>query len=189
MPANHCMPHTLEARLKMSASHRGIALPHNRRATRVENGVTLYQCGGKCKEFFPASGFYKNKRTILGLTSECRKCHGITSMSSRNSETARLINKRYMQRRRAKNPAEVRAYERTWSGLKRAKRQGAVPKWLTAAQKKEIREFYRQCPKGNHVDHIVPIRGRSVCGLHVLWNLQYLPAAENLSKGNKLSVS
>lgn len=56
------------------------------------------------------------------------------------------------------------------------------------AQKEAINEFYQQCPKGYHVDHMVPLTHPLVCGLHVIANLQYLPARENSSKRNKFEI-
>lgn len=59
----------------------------------------------------------------------------------------------------------------------------ATPPWLTRKHRQQIREIYRNRPPGHHVDHIVPIGGKTVCGLNVPWNMQYLPKGTNLAKG------
>lgn len=62
-----------------------------------------------------------------------------------------------------------------------------TPKWVN---KKALLEIYANCPAGYHVDHIVPLRGivdgLPISGLHVPWNLQYLLAADNLKKKNRI---
>ena len=70
------------------------------------------------------------------------------------------------------------------SAMRRANVLQATPKW---ANLEKIREFYLNCPKGYHVDHIVPLKGKDVCGLHIETNLQYLPALQNIKKGNRVS--
>jgi hypothetical protein len=49
-----------------------------------------------------------------------------------------------------------------------------------------LNEIYLNCPSGYHVDHIMPLQGKSICGLHVPWNLQYLLPLDNIKKGNRL---
>lgn len=71
-------------------------------------------------------------------------------------------------------------------GKRRATKIKATPFW---ANIEKIKEFYMNCPKDYHVDHIVPLQGKTVTGLHVLSNLQYLSAGLNISKGNKFGAS
>ncbi len=58
------------------------------------------------------------------------------------------------------------------------------PKWLIPEQKQRIIDIYYNCPKGYVVDHIIPLQGRHISGLHHPDNLQYLTKSENLSKYN-----
>lgn len=51
-----------------------------------------------------------------------------------------------------------------------------------------IREFYSNCPKGYHVDHEIPLRGRLISGLHVIENLRYIKAEDNRVKSNKYTI-
>lgn len=66
-----------------------------------------------------------------------------------------------------------------------AKRHAAklqrTPIW---SETEAIKNFYANCPEGYEVDHIIPLQGKLVSGLHVLGNLQYLLMSENRSKNN-----
>jgi len=67
------------------------------------------------------------------------------------------------------------------SNIRRVQKVSATVAW---ANLNTIKDFYNNCPEGYVVDHIIPLQGKYVCGLHVLNNLQYLLAAENNIKSN-----
>ena len=98
-----------------------------------------------------------------------------------NAEAARQRSREWYSR----NPEKV--YEK--SAAERAMRAKATPQWV---DRKALLEIYtaakalRHAGEDVHVDHIVPINNPTVCGLHVPWNLQILPASENIQKSNKL---
>ena len=102
-----------------------------------------------------------------------------------------------------KNKESILEYKSTYQKVNRhkknateAKRHSAklqrTPPWLSEDQEAEIESFYwlskdlsRVTGEKYNVDHIVPLQGENVCGLHVPWNLQVLPSDVNISKGNK----
>ncbi len=83
---------------------------------------------------------------------------------------------------RKSNPERARLNSRVKEAKRRASKLRRTPSW---ADLDAIKEFYRNCPPGHHVDHIIPLQGKNVSGFHILENLQYLTASENCSKGNK----
>lgn len=76
-------------------------------------------------------------------------------------------------------------YRRYHSRLREIAESRQTPKW---ADRAKIREIYVNRPDGCHVDHIIPLRGKKVSGLHVENNLQYLPIKDNMKKHNTYHI-
>ncbi|MCR4306561.1 MAG: hypothetical protein NUV42_01180 [Candidatus Yonathbacteria bacterium] len=106
-----------------------------------------------------------------------------------NSDHVAEINKKY----RSNNASKLSEYHRKYakenaslraelSASRRAAKLMATPHW---ADKAAIRLVYAQAAAaGLTVDHIVPLRGKNVCGLHVENNLQLMTMSENSRKWN-----
>lgn len=79
--------------------------------------------------------------------------------------------------------------------LRQAAKLKRSPRWLTVNHRKQMAELYRECRAlctetgvEHQVDHVVPLRGRLVSGLHVPWNLQIITASENQKKGARFNA-
>lgn len=84
------------------------------------------------------------------------------------------------------NPAKVAANVRA----RQARKLNATPAWANLDAIAAIYQLARDVTEltgvEHEVDHIIPLKGRNVCGLHVENNLQVLPKAANRKKGNRL---
>lgn len=145
---------------------------------RKENIEKIQTCG---REYYAAN---KDKRKLY--------------LKSRAVELG-VWRKEYYER----NKARINEYSRSWAKKNRGKRSAAdaarrcakilrTPVW---ADMELISEIYKAREKQSketgvalHVDHIVPLQGDLVCGLHVHQNLRIITAEENLSKYNKFDV-
>ena len=139
-----------------------------------------YFTGKPCANGHVAERLKSNRTCIECLNIKKKKRGSIPEV--RSSDLKRLMNWN------KKNPHRHLARTR--------KRQAAklqrTPNWLSTFQLKQMADTYAIAAKLTgitgelyHVDHIVPLQGKKVSGLHVPWNLQVIPAKDNLAKSNK----
>lgn len=100
-----------------------------------------------------------------------------------------LNSRKYRATRKPEIAAYNKAYHKANSGilihkLRLRQLKDRTPTW---SNRKAIKDIYINCPKGLVVDHIIPINSKSVSGLHVPCNLQYLTFRANASKSNKFT--
>lgn len=114
-------------------------------------------------------------------------------------ETNRLRAKAWREANKDRAKAKVSEWQRqnrarcTAIGMKYiASKKSATPNWLDKKMEQDIQDIYwladdvrKISPDNYHVDHVIPLQGQGVCGLHVPWNLQVLPSDINISKGNR----
>jgi hypothetical protein len=80
-------------------------------------------------------------------------------------------------------PMSSKALRNNSASRRRATKLKATPKWADMDKIKQI--YIKASTCGHHVDHIVPLRSKFVCGLHCEANLQILEPSINMSKGNR----
>lgn len=127
-----------------------------------------------CSNIRPATDEYWSRVNTGHLNSTCRPC-----------DRARV--RQWMD----ENPERRKANAATgWANRHARKKRRTIP--LSSEHRKQIKAVYAECrrrnearPRAWHVDHIIPLAGKNVCGLHVPWNLRIIPARENIRKSNR----
>lgn len=148
---------------------------------------TYYFTGKPCKR-----GHIATRRAINGFCTECEK-------EKNNSEDR----KKYMAEYAEKNRDRIKKIASNWqknnkgkvnanTAIRHSQKMKRRPSWLSKEDKEYIRCLYQLSAMLNresstqwHVDHIVPLQGEAVSGLHVPWNLRVIPAKDNMKKGNR----
>lgn len=147
-----------------------------------------------CQKCNQSRNLKYHKRTV------CSSCYNL-EWATKNRERRRELDRQNYQLHKVNrigkvkiwqelNPSLVKSYKQTWrnehpeaSAAYRAAKLQATPPW---ADLETITRIYKARPEGMEVDHIIPLQGKNVCGLHVDYNLQYLTESENSSKGNRI---
>jgi len=119
-----------------------------------------------------------------------------------NPEKAKAKKAKWRKQNREQHNAINREWNKRNKPIKaalQAKRRTAqlqrTPKWLTHNDLWMIEEAFHLAELRTklfgflwHVDHIIPLQGKTVSGLHVPSNLQVIPATENTKKSNKFAI-
>jgi len=159
----------------------------------ISLGKSRYFTGLLCKHGHLSEKFVSN--------SGCCECLKIRQLA--NAEILKSKYAKYSQIYREKNPAKAKSNHKKWRDnnpvklaawcrYSQLKRENRVPLWVGDELKQEMEDFYSAAylfkiytGKDYEVDHVVPICGKTVSGLHVPWNLQIIERLENKRKSNK----
>lgn len=140
--------------------------------------LNLKRCS-KCTNILDKTNFYVAVNKHAGLRNMCITCDNTANKLHRD------LNKEHYKKTHHQHYVDNKQAYVAKTAKRRAVKLNALVSW---ANTREIATIYLHCPEGYHVDHIIPLQGDLVCGLHCEHNLQYLTAVDNISKGNKFDI-
>lgn len=158
-----------------------------------------------CNKDLETANFHKDKSRKDGFRDRCKSCVSeyMALHYQQNSERIKTNVYGWIENNRARhnakcakwakqNPEKVNAR----TARRYAAKTNATPAWLDADQLWMITEAYDLARLRTEllginfeVDHIVPLRGKKVMGLHVPWNLRVTPSSTNRRKSNTFEVT
>lgn len=155
--------------------------------------LTHYNTGRPCKH-----GHVANRRVKDRVCSECERIK-LSTQRLDNPELQKIKKQASYQRNKKHILAQKRDYRQANKGkinaLVSARKKyikQRTPKWVNTEEMWLIKEVYDLSTKRTkmtgfvwHVDHIIPLQGKTVSGLHVMANLQVIPGVDNIRKKNK----
>ena len=160
----------------------------------------------RCKETKEFDQFHKNRSTVDGYNFICKPCKKVTARQSYERHKEDVLGRisEYYRGNEERLKEYAREYGKTnrhrWREMANERQK------LREAQKKKTSVFADQdlnelvfgeaeslaklrteiTGVPHQVDHIVPLRGKTVSGFHVWHNIRVIPRSENLSKGYQL---
>ena len=162
-----------------------------------KNPKGKYGLSSCCKACYKV--YYESKKDQIDAASKIRSA----DWRIKNKEKHRSYSIGYYKKHTEKIKIKSALYQPIWRSKNPGKALSLVRKYQTSKIKaclpwvdvKEIEKIYEQAAKIRkegfdvHVDHVVPLRGKSVCGLHVPWNLRIISAKDNMKKNAKMPES
>lgn len=159
--------------------------------------------------------FYKRNNRKSGIQSYCKECQNKRFKIYSKNHNRKEYHKRYREDNKdllkikhkeyiINNKEKVSKWNKDWIKnnpdiraehyrRKFLKKKNSVPVWFSTKDKLYISWLYsvqrvvkRTSNLKLHIDHIVPLNGKTVCGLHYFNNLRLITEKENMSKYNKL---
>lgn len=138
--------------------------------------------------------YTRNQKHEIMRTKKWREDHLEHKKVYRKAEYAKhkVAAKEAVKTYRKENPAKVNA----WSRKRQCAKVKRTPKWVNKDHLWMIQEAYELAKTREqifgfswHVDHIIPLRGKLVSGLHVIQNLQVIPGKANIEKRNNFEIT
>ena len=180
----HCKSHKSESEFGRCASRKDGLAAYCRECTSEMGRDYYLRNKDKVLQRTNARGtrwYWQNKEAARTINKAYRESHQRELADKKKRRRNRELDRLWDQRNRARKSEYWRAYD--------ARKNSACPAW---ASREKMRVFYEEARRRTQetgvqyeVDHIVPLKGETVCGLHCEFNLRVITKSQNASKCNR----